>query len=74
MSRQSTAGKQAWQRRAPGYGAELRSQIERESAKRFEAWQARGRLPLWLRIKGRLPQWRLHLWLRIKRRLPLTRG
>jgi hypothetical protein len=65
MSRQSAAGKQAWQRRAPGYGAELRTEIERQSAKRFEAWQSRGRLALWLRIKRRLP-----LWLRAQRRLP----
>jgi hypothetical protein len=54
MSTQSTAGKQAWERRAPGYGAELRADIERRTAARFGHWQARGRLPLWFRIKRRL--------------------
>jgi hypothetical protein len=67
MSRQSAAGKHAWQRRAPGFGAELRSEIERESAERFDAWRSRAQLPLWLRIKRRLPR-----WLRAKRRLPFT--
>jgi hypothetical protein len=51
MSHQSEAGKLAWQRRAPGYGEELREQIERKAAAPWANWQARGRLPVWFRIK-----------------------
>jgi hypothetical protein len=54
MSKQSVAGKRAWQRRAPGYASELRVGIEERSAAQFARWQARGRLPLWLRVKQRL--------------------
>jgi hypothetical protein len=62
VSRKSKAGKQAWRNRAPGYAAELRAeieqkaaqlgpQIERDASARFARWQARGRLPLWFRVK-----------------------
>jgi hypothetical protein len=51
VSNQSVIGKQAWQRRAPGYADELRGDIERRAAARFAQWQERGRLPLWFRIK-----------------------
>ena len=54
MSNQSVAGKRAWQRRAPGYPSELRADIEERSAARFARWEARGGLPLWLRVKQRL--------------------
>ncbi len=63
MSKQSTAGKREWQRRAPQYASELRAGIEQRNARpaieqraaaRFARWQARGRLPLWLRVKQRL--------------------
>ncbi len=63
MSEQSDAGKRAWAQRAPGYAEELRRDIQRGTARRLDAWQARGRPPLWLRIKRRLPA-----WLRIKAR------
>lgn len=68
MSEQSIAGQQAWKRRAPGYAAELRAEIERDIALRSNALRSGGRPPLWLRIKRRLP-----LWLQIKaRRLGLA--
>ena len=51
MNGRSAQGKLEWQRRAAGYGDELREQIEQQSATRFAGWQARGRLPLWYRIK-----------------------
>jgi hypothetical protein len=35
MSRQSTIGKQSWQRRAPLYAAELQADIEQQAAARF---------------------------------------
>lgn len=54
MSRKSMAGKQAWRHRAPGYATELRAQIERDASTRFAAWRARGRLPLWFRVKRSL--------------------
>jgi hypothetical protein len=63
MSKQSIAGRRAWQRRAPEYTSELRADIdqraarpemERRAAARFAGWEARGGLPLWLRVKQRL--------------------
>lgn len=54
MSSQSIAGKRAWQRRAPVYGDELREQIVRQAGSRYAGWQARGREPLWFRVKRAL--------------------
>lgn len=63
MSSRAEAGKRAWQQRGPAYADELRAAVEervggaridREAAKRFARWQARGRLPLWLRVKCRV--------------------
>ncbi len=57
MSEQSIAGQNVWKRRAPGYAAELRAEIERDIERRSEAALSRRRPPLWLRIKRRLPLW-----------------
>jgi hypothetical protein len=63
MSAQAQAGMRAWRKRAPGYAAELqgaielragRAMIEADARRRFDRWDARGRLPLWLRVKLRL--------------------
>jgi len=68
MSKQSEAGKRVWAQRAPGYGEDLRADIERDIARRSEAVHSRRRQPLWLRIKRRLP-----MWLQVKaRRLGLA--
>ncbi len=64
MTRRSAAGKARWERRAPRYGTELRSQIEQEAAARYAGWQADGRPPVWFRLKSRLR----NAWLKMTER------
>jgi hypothetical protein len=54
MTSRSAAGQARWERRAPHYGSELRSRIENQATARYARWQARGRPPVWFRIKSRL--------------------
>jgi hypothetical protein len=48
----SAAGRAAWERRAPGYGSEVRERIEQAAAARYAGWKAQGRSPAWFRIKS----------------------
>ena len=44
-------GKKEWQEKRPAFEAELGRHIDERSAERLERWRAKGRLPLWIRIK-----------------------
>jgi hypothetical protein len=54
MSRRGRAGKAAWAARADTYQQELTEQITREAQANMDAWAARGRVPLRVRIASRL--------------------
>jgi hypothetical protein len=54
MSRRGRAGKAAWAARATTYEQELTDQITREAKASMDAWVARGRVPLRVRIMSRL--------------------
>jgi len=54
MSRRGRAGKAAWAARAATYQQELTNQITDEAKADMDAWAARGRVPLRVRIASRL--------------------
>ena len=61
MSRKSEAGKAAWTARAAGYEDDLVEQIVADSRADVEAWAARGRIPLRVRLMARVARRPLRL-------------
>lgn len=57
MTRRSAQGKHEWQRRAAGYAGELRTGVGRDAGATFASWEARGRPPVWFRVKTRVVIW-----------------
>jgi hypothetical protein len=54
MSAKGKAGKAAWAERAARYPQDLTAEIVAQSEERMEAWAARGRIPMRVRIMARL--------------------
>ena len=54
MSKKSTAGKEVWATRAATYGEDLADEIAKRSTASMNAWTARGRIPLRVRLLARL--------------------
>lgn len=54
MSRRGREGRKAWLENHPNFAEELTRQIQEDAARRQEVWDARGRLPWWMRAKLRM--------------------
>ena len=51
MSNKGRAGKKQWDENRPAFEDELRREIDQLSAERLQRWRAKGRFPVWIRIK-----------------------
>ena len=54
MSEKGSAGKAEWAARAATYPQELTESIRSDATARMDAWTARGRIPLRVRLMSRL--------------------
>jgi hypothetical protein len=61
VSEKSNAGKAAWAARASTYQQDLADEIATSSKVRMDAWTARDRIPMRVRVMARLSARPLHL-------------